>query len=724
MLRPRRVFLPVVVAIVGVRYQLWRQVTIELAYFVMYAMKLRSYLEEIVRASNLVCILVFSCLVLASGESFGGEGGKMFLGQQDIMGVIGQMHAKFGAGEKVRFENGVRQVAALWEARDGKPADFAGFCLTQFMTGKDLDALFERFEAKLEQLDGHMTALDLQLKHEMHEDTGPLIPVDRLFAAFAPGAHLGEDLFSNKLAFVALLNFPVRSLDDVLRDGGNWSRRQWAEARLSARFAHRVPASVNQALAAADSAGSTYIAGYNICMDRVLDKNGKPLYRKGLKLISHWGLRDELKAEYADPAGNLSRQETIYEIMQRIINQQIPAVVIDNPKPAWDPVANTVDGKQAEREADLRYGHLLDAFHAQRLLDPYYPDAPTAIERAFEIEREIPEKRIVDLLESVLDAPVGAKIAKVIEKRLGRKLRPFDIWYDGFKARAGIDEKQLDKLVHERFPDVAAFQKGIPEILAGVGFDKQTAAFLAARIEIDPARGAGHALGPMMRTEKAHLRTRVPPGGMDYKGFNIGMHELGHNVEQVFSLYRVDHTLLAGVPNNAFTEGFAFVFQARDLVVLGKAHSDEGTQALKAIDTFWSTREIAGVALVDLGVWHWMYAHPDAKPADLRKAVVKIAKDVWNKHYAPLFGEKDSPILAVYSHMISYPLYLAHYPLGLIIAFQVENYFKTHKLAGEMERMCIQGNILPDLWMKKAVGEKISAQPLIEAATDAIKKVR
>ena len=31
----------------------------------------------------------------------------------------------------------------------------------------------------------------------------------------------------------------------------------------------------------------------------------------------------------------------------------------------------------------------------------------------------------------------------------------------------------------------------------------------------------------------------------------------------------IDHTLLQGVPNNAFTEALAFVFQARDLELLG-----------------------------------------------------------------------------------------------------------------------------------------------------------
>ena len=54
--------------------------------------------------------------------------------------------------------------------------------------------------------------------------------------------------------------------------------------------------------------------------------------------------------------------------------------------------------------------------------------------------------------------------------------------------------------------------------------------------------------------QKARLRTRVGADGMDYKGFNIAVHEMGHNVEQVISLDDVDYTLLKGVPNTAFTE--------------------------------------------------------------------------------------------------------------------------------------------------------------------------
>ena len=63
----------------------------------------------------------------------------------------------------------------------------------------------------------------------------------------------------------------------------------------------------------------------------------------------------------------------------------------------------------------------------------------------------------------------------------------------------------------------------------------------------------GHAFGAARRGDKAYLRTRVEKGGMNYKGFNIAVHEMGHNVEQKFSLNDIDHTLLQGVPNTAFT---------------------------------------------------------------------------------------------------------------------------------------------------------------------------
>ena len=39
------------------------------------------------------------------------------------------------------------------------------------------------------------------------------------------------------------------------------------------------------------------------------------------------------------------------------------------------------------------------------------------------------------------------------------------------------------------------------------------------------------------------------------------------------------------------------------------------------LDIFWGAYEIMGVALVDMNVWKWMYANPEATPEKLKNAV-------------------------------------------------------------------------------------------------------
>lgn len=640
-----------------------------------------------------------------------------------VQATVESLRKKHGATELPRIERGVDQAARLWREKDGSPKEFQAFCEKHFVPVKAKRKLLDRFEDKLEKIHGHLNALNVELNLEVDEDRGPMLPVDLLFAQLSPAAHVTDDLFKTKLAFAVLLNFRVRRLDELLKEGGAYTRAQWAAARLAQRFADRVPAEVYQAISEADAIADNYIANYNIHMDRLLGKDGKPAFRKGLKLISHWGLRDEIRALYADPKKNLGSQELIHQVMLRIIRQEIPEAVVGNGELSWDPKANTVGGVTSKREPDTRYKLIKKSFEVRRLEDPYYPDLPNFVDRSFDLHREMPEAEVEKILVSVLEAPVGEKAARMIRRRLGRELRPFDIWYDGFKARGSVGEEKLDRMVRDRYPTAEAFENDIEKILRKLGFDAKTAKYVRDRIEVDASRGAGHAWGAQMRGQKAHLRTRVPKGGMDYKGFNIAVHELGHNVEQVFSIHKADHPILADVPNNAFTEGFAFVFQARDLDILGVKTGAKDAESLKALDVFWATREIGGVALVDMKVWRWMYDHPDATPEELREAVIRIATRVWNKHFAKVMGVKDSPILGVYSHMISNPLYLSSYPLGYIIAFQVEDYLKSRRLGPEMERMCAIGMLTPDAWMREAVGSPVSAQPLIEAADRAIRKL-
>jgi hypothetical protein len=146
---------------------------------------------------------------------------------------------------------------------------------------------------------------------------------------------------------------------------------------------------------------------------------------------------------------------------------------------------------------------------------------------------------------------------------------------------------------------------------------------------------------------------------------------------------------------------------------------------MQTLNDFWNTYEIAGVALVDTDVWHWMYDHPNATPEELKTAVVKISRDVWNQYYAPVLGQKDSTLLGVYAHMIDSFLYLPNYPIGHLIAHQIEAHIeKTGNLGAEFERMSKYGSLAPDLWMKNATGAPVGAAALLDATEKALGVVK
>jgi len=662
----------------------------------------------------------------AGGSPAEPKGAPAVIEATAIEEIAKELISKHGAEHEARIRRGLRQVSQRWRKADGDAAALRAFATQHFLSDpKALDDTFAHLEYSLEMLRGHANEVARELQSYSMLDRGELRPVDRLLAAYSPAAHLSEDLFRDRIAFVALLNFSITTLQQRLTEGPGWSRRQWAEARLAGAFEHRLPAEVSQGISKAFAAAGDYIDSYNVVMDHVVAPDGSKPFRKGLKLISHWGLRDEIRALYGQPGG-LAKQQIIARIMERIVRQEIPAAAIDSDEIEWDPTANRVRSaggawRKPEREPDRRYERVLAVFHAQQAADPYFPDLPTHLRRSFESEREMPEARVRELFEAVLRSPVAVRAGRLISKRLGRPLQPFDIWYTGFRGGGGkLDERALDAIARERYPSVDAFQSDLPNILGKLGFTPATAKFLSERIVVDPARGAGHAYPTELRAGRSHLRTRVPKEGFDYKGFNIAMHELGHNVEQVFSIARVDHTLLAGVPNNGFTEAFAFLFQAHDLEMLGQAVQDPQADALRTLDRFWDMYEIAGVGLLDANIWRWMYEHPEATPAELRAATVKLAVDLWNEYYAPVFGVRDQILPAIYSHIVAYGLYTPNYPLGFLITYQVEQHMKGRNLATEMERMCTLGRLAPDVWMQQAVGSPVSATPLVEGAAAAL----
>src|SRR5262249_34015824 len=226
-------------------------------------------------------------------------------------------------------------------------------------------------------------------------ERGPELPIDALLAATDPGAHLQEDLFASKIAFTALLNWPLDTLDEMVAQGPAWSRTRWAEARLTGRFATRPSGAALAARAEALAAAEAYIAGYNLWVHHLVGPDGQRPFPKGKRLLSHWNLRDQIKADYAEGPAGLAPPRLIRAAIERIVTQEVPRVVIDDPRLDWDPVRNVLSAAPAaeveerpaaqtgkaggvlkvstEREPDTRYAHLLRNFQAARRMDQDSP---------------------------------------------------------------------------------------------------------------------------------------------------------------------------------------------------------------------------------------------------------------------------------------------------------------------------------------------------------------
>jgi hypothetical protein len=640
--------------------------------------------------------------------------------------ILQKLTEKYGDSTAERMERGIKHAASLWRKDDGPAKEFTSFCLDNYINdAAQREAFFKKVSQYLEAMYGHFDEITLALQKNVQLATGPMLPIDKMFAGYSVGSHMLSDLYRNKIAFAIALNFPYYPLADKEKFASIWSREEWANARLGDIFSARVPAKLEQAYAEANTKADLYISEYNIEMGHLRTNDDKQLFPDDMVLLSHWNLRDEIKADYADNAKGPQKQEMIYEVMKRIIDQDIPEKVINNPAYEWQPFANKLynNGKEVvfKPGPNTRYQQILNNFHALKAIDAYYPVLDTYIKRKFSGEMEIPQPKVEALFDTYLRSPELKQIGALIAERLGRPLRPYDIWYDGFKARSSIPEQTLNEKAEAYYPDPKAFKEDMPNLLKQLGWSDERANFIASKIAVDPARGSGHAWGAQMIGEKSHLRTRIPSTGMNYKGYNIAVHEFGHNVEQTISLYNIDYYMLHGVPSTAFTEALAFIFQSRDLKLLGITDENPHTKYLNALDNGWSLMEIMGVGMVDMKVWKWLYAHPDADSAELKTAVINISKDVWNTYFSPIFGTQDEPILAIYSHMISYPLYLPAYSYGQLIEFQLEEYLKGKNFSDEVDRIYEQGRLTPQQWMEEAVGQKISAQPVLNAVDEALK---
>lgn len=649
-----------------------------------------------------------------------------FIDEAAVKSAIDSVKVSQPGADILYLEKGVEHAASLWRAEDGNANEFQSFVSANYISDPSKRrTVFLKISNYFESLSGNMNEVTLDLRKVLDESVGEIDEIDRMFGNYSVGSHVQSDFYANKIAFVIALNFPYFTLAEKENLGVKWSREEWAMARLGDQFVSRVPAELNQAATVATGNAEMYIAEYNIHMGHLRTDDGRQLFADDMVLLSHWNLRDEIKANYADKENGPEKQEMIYKVMERIITQEIPGVVVNSPDYDWAPYSNKVTKGGAEVEAaaepDTRYAHVVNIFKALKALDVYNPEMNTAVLRKFSGEMEIAQSEVETLFDSYLSSPQLSVLAGLIRERLGRDLRPYDIWYDGFKSRSTIPESLLTSKTTVLYPDPAAFNGGMSDMLKKLGWSPERAKYISEKIVVDPARGSGHAWGAGMKGAVSHLRTRISDKGMDYKGYNIAVHEFGHNVEQTISLYDVDYYMLAGVPNTGFTEATAFLFQDRDLMLLGMQENNPEKERLQTLDAAWSLMEIMGVGMVEMKNWKWLYENPEATPAQFKEQTIVSAREVWNKYFAPVLGVNDSPLLAIYSHMIEVPLYLPNYAYGQIIQFQIDEYLKGKNFSVEIDRIYSQGRLTPQHWMNRAVGEKLSAQPIINALDAALK---
>ena len=659
-----------------------------------------------------------------------------------IQASITAITAAHPEADTVLVRRGVEQVAALWQENDGTEADFRELVNSSFAVGcEERQVLYDRLTRIIEQCN---QSADM-LNNTLQEPTtlvgkGEPTSVDWIISGYSPMAHFVEDMFANKIAHICVLNFPHYTLEEKNTLGKEWTRQEWAYARLGDIFTDRVPGNIMAAYSQALSDAENYIAGYNIMMHCLRNEQGEQLWQEPMALLSHWNLRDELKSNYVAGDEAMRRlgkekQELIYQVMLRIIRQEIPSCVVNNDELLWCPTTNFVAGNpdsdvklkvDISREPDTRYQQIINIFHTLQAIDLYRRDVPSHVLRTFNEDLQIPLEEIESLFIQLIQSEEVKQVAGIIRERLGRDLRPYDIWYDGFKSRSSISEDVLTAETQKRYPDVKAFERDMPRMLMELGFTPAKAQAVASRIVVEAARGSGHARPCVGREQPARLRTRVGNQGVDYKGYNIAVHEFGHNVEEVISLYDMDYYTLAGIPNTGFTEASAFLFQERDLELMKYKAEGERLEAKgeNLFDMIWGMYEIMGVSLVDMRMWQWLYANPKATAAELREAVLAIASDVWNHYYAPILGEKDSPLLAIYSHMVGYALYLPAYPIGHLVQYQLEEHLSQcatqEEWAKEYTRIYQQGCLTPDAWMRGAVGKPMSVEPILTAVKEAI----
>ena len=649
---------------------------------------------------------------------------SLFLTPENLSHAVDGIVSAHGEACRDGAVRGIHQCGMLWRDSDGDTETFARFCLDHYAaTDDDRTKLLDRLETVLEQVRGHLYEMRRNLRRWSDLVGDSLPETDSAFATFDPAPDLAEQFYDQKIAFITLLNFEKSTLDDMLAAGGDWDAARWAEARITASFGPRIPKEVADLARDLHFKSYHWVSNFHVPVGTMTDTTGRRWFETDRALLAHWLIREEMKGGYNDPDG-LHKQRALSWVMGRHIDGTLPVAVMERSTTEdWDPATNTIGGADPGPVLDLvRYEHWMNNVRIARALDEHHPDHPTAIDRKFGLEREIPEQEVEQLLVDLLAAPVRKDLAALISKRLERPLEAHDIYFDDLFETRDADEMNTE--VSRLCRDEVEFQAKLPEILKGLGWPDHDAEFLGSRVRVEIARGSGHAMRPQLPEYGAWLRTNRLKDQLGWDGFDTGMHELGHNLEQLCSTFFVPRKALRGVPNTACTEAFAFLYQSLAKRALGIENAAEAERAYheETIASMLMACQIAGPSLVELRTWRWIYEAGEAcTPEGIRDNLLRNAREVWAEFFQEHFGDDPYHILGAYQHMLGHPLYLPDYAIGRTISHQIRSHMQGKDLAAETKRICSIGRVTPDAWMRSAVGGPLSAAPLIEDTAEALR---
>ena len=633
---------------------------------------------------------------------------------------------KYGDKNKERILKGSEQLAKNWRKEDGNNEDYIKFCIENFLKEDELKSNFERIQDNFGIQNGYLAKIRYRINESESFAYTTEVNADKFFRKSIPSV----DPYKEKLALFVQLNFPFYSLDEKREKAKIWNRENWAMVRLGDIYSERQDPDFKAEAEDEANEFQKYIGKYFFRMDHICMPDGSYPFTKPLTLHCHFGLRDNLKEEYTRPGG-MERQIITGKLIDHITAGTIPVEFIQDTSTRWNPWTNKLyrieQGKPLEiefkPEGTKRYAGLLAEFKNKSSLDKLYPDGSTALKRTFD-NANLTLQEVETLLRNFLSDPVIAQTGKLISRRLGRPLQPFDIWYSGFQAQAAFPANMLDSLTKAKYPNPMALQKDLPSILIKMGFSASEAGYIGKHVNVRPIISGGYSDQPPMRGDTALMTTVFNSNGLDYKAFRISMHELGHVVCGIYSTREIDYSTLADVPTSGITEGIAEMMAFKNTEGLGlKQLSFEERKDMLSLASLWYLVDLGGQSLTEIETWKWMYAHPKASPEELRLAVLNISGEIWNKYYSSVFGGiKDQHILAIYNHFITGSMYLFNYFIGDVVMFQLYDAFMPDNLVAGLKKACLEGQTLPQLWMEHATGREMSLEPILRSASKAISK--